>query len=145
MSAPEEVLYDEPGSTWWPVLWGPVFCLVGAALELVTGPVHWIPWLGVAALLAAMTAAWVSVRRKVRVVRLTPTALRQGEETLPVARIAGVTDVDAPDAAKPLGGGFTVPKNTTEVPVRLDDGTVVLAWARYPEDLVEALTPLVQR
>ncbi|SDD43255.1 hypothetical protein [Actinokineospora iranica] len=137
--------YLEPGSSWWPVLWGPLFSAVGAGLEATTGVVHGLTWVLVGALLTLMTAGWVNARRKVCAVTLTATSLRQGREVLPVGRIAKVTGVEAPAGAKPLGGGFTVPRKTTEVPVELDDGSVVLAWARYPEDLTEALKPLVER
>ncbi|WP_051386404.1 hypothetical protein [Actinokineospora inagensis] len=137
------VLYAEPGSTWWPVLWGPVFCVAGAVVEALTGPVHGLAWVVVGLVLFGMTAAWVSARRKICRVVLTPATLRQGRESLPVKDIRAVTDVGAPVGARPLGGGWTVPKKTTEVPVELDDGSVVLGWARDPAALVAALRPLV--
>ncbi|GLZ38210.1 hypothetical protein [Actinokineospora sp. NBRC 105648] len=137
------VLYAEPGSSWWPVLWGPVFCAVGAGLEALTGPVHGLAWILVAVVLAGMTAAWVNARRKVCAVSVTPVYLHQGQDRLAVAKIARAADVDAPVSAKPLGGGWTVPRKTTEVPLELDDGTVVLAWARHPDGLIEVLQGLV--
>jgi len=38
-----------------------------------------------------------------------------------------------------LGGGWSPPKKYAEVPVKLTDGSVVLAWARDPAGLRSAL------
>lgn len=144
------VLYAETGSSWWPLTWGPVFALVGA-LGGGAMPV-WI-WLLAGAVLTLFTAVWVAARRRFREVRLTPTRLRGGREVLPVERIASVEiasveiasgeDVGAPIGAPVIGGGWLVPRGTTEVPLRLDDGSTVLAWARDPDALVAALRRLV--
>ncbi|MBM7770477.1 hypothetical protein JOD54_000681 [Actinokineospora baliensis] len=145
MVDPDEgpVLYAEPGSTWWPVLWGPLFAAAGAGVEAASGRVHGFAWAMVGLALFAMAAGWVSARRKICRVALTPAALHQGRESLPVARIKSVTGVGAPAGARPLGGGWTVPKKTTEVPLELDDGTVVLAWAADPVALADAVRRLV--
>lgn len=136
------VLYAEPGSTWWPVLWGPVFAAIGALVEVLTGPVHWLAWLVLAVVLAAMTAGWVKARRRVCSLSLTEHTLRQGQEDLAVDRIAEVLD-DEDALGRPLGGGLTVPRKTYEIPLRLADDTTVLAWAREPEPFREALRGLV--
>jgi hypothetical protein len=47
-----------------------------------------------------------------------------------------------PVGARVLGGGWTVPKKFTEVPLRLTDDTVVVAWARDPEALRAALSEI---
>ena len=140
----ERVLYAEPGSTHWPLLWGPAFAAVGAGLEATTGPVHTVPWLIVGIVLFGSAALWVNARRKFYRVELTPSTLRQGREKIDATSIVAVTDVGAPTGARVLGGGWTTPRKTTEVPVRLDDGTVVLAWARDGEALHAALTRLVE-
>jgi hypothetical protein len=105
--------------------------------------VHTVAWLIVGIVLFGVFALWVNVRRKVYRVELTPTELLQGRETLPVKDIAQVTDVGAAAGAKVLGGGWTVPRKTYEVPLRLDDGSTVLAWARDDESLKAALARLV--
>lgn len=137
------VLYAEPGSTRWPLLWGPAFAGIGAGVEALSGPVHAVAWLIVGIVLFGVFALWVNVRRKVYRVELTPAELLQGRETLPVKDIAQVTDVGAATGAKVLGGGWTVPRKTYEVPLRLDDGSTVLAWARDDEALKAALARLV--
>lgn len=140
----EPVLFAEHGSSRWPLLWGPLFAGAGAALEALSGPVHTVPWLVVGIVLFGVAALWVSARRKVYLVELTPTVLRQGRESLPVERIAEVTGVGAATGAKVLGGGWTAPRRTIEVPLRLDDGSTVIAWARDGEALIGALTGLVE-
>lgn len=148
MTEPDQpVLYAERGASWWPVLWGPVFVAVGVLVEVSTGPVHVVAWVVVAIVLTAIGAVWVSARRRVYLVELTPKTLTQGQERVPVERIAAVEEADeavgAPAGVKPLGGGWTTPRKTTEVPLRLSDGSVVLAWARDAEAFTEALRPLL--
>lgn len=138
------VLFTEHGSSWWPLAWGPLFAAVGAGAEATTGPVHWLPWFAVGVVLFAVAVVWVSARRKVYFVRLTTGTLTQGREHLAISRIAKVTDVGAPTGAKVLGGGWVVPRRTVEIPVRLVDDKVVLAWARDDEGLREALRRLVE-
>lgn len=144
MTREEPVLYAEPGSTRWPLLWGPAFAAAGAGLEATTGPVHGVAWLLVGIALFGLAALWVNARRKVYRVELTPATLRQGREELDAATITEVTDVGPPPGARVLGGGWTTPRRTTEVPLRLDDGTVVLAWALDGEALQQALVRLVE-
>lgn len=146
MSTTDPTLYAEPGSTWWPVLWGPLFALVGVLVEVVSpGSVHPVAWVLVALALAAAAAVWVYGRRRVCSVRLTPASLSLGREELEISRIAEVTDVGAPVGARVLGGTWTVPKGTGEVPLRLTDDRVVLAWAKDPAALTAALARLVEK
>jgi hypothetical protein len=139
----DEVLFDEPGSSWWPVLWGPVFALIGAGVEALGGRVHTIAWMVVGVGLAGFTLLWVRARRRLLSVRLTPSTLAQGQESLAVHRISAVEDGDPPPRARVLGGAWTVPRKFTEIPLRLDDGTMVLAWARDGDGLRAALRDAV--
>ncbi|GGS22210.1 MULTISPECIES: hypothetical protein [Actinokineospora] len=136
------VRYAEPGSTWWPVLWAPAFCLAGAGVEALSGPVHVFAWVVVGIVLTLMAAGWVNARRKVCAVELTDETLRQGPQTLPVERIAGLGEGDG-TGAPVLGGGLAVPRKTTEIPLTLDDGSTVLAWAKYPGRMRAALTTVL--
>jgi hypothetical protein len=136
----ERELYFEQGASWWALLFGPCFALIGLGFELVTsGPVFISLWIAVAAALTVFTALWVHARRRFTLVRLTDAELRQGPETLEVARIAEVGDGEPPPGAKVLGGGLAAPRKYDEVPLRLDDDTIALAWARDGEALREAL------
>ncbi|WP_189060431.1 hypothetical protein [Longimycelium tulufanense] len=142
----ERVLYAEPGSTWWPVLWGPAFALLGLAVEALTGGgVHWAGWTVAAAGLAVAALVWVYARRRLCSLRLTFAILRQGREELPVRRIAAADDVGVPVGARVLGGGWTPPRGTTAVPLRLDDDSTVLAWARDPAALRAAIQRVLRR
>lgn len=140
----EPVLFVEHGSSWWPLLWGPVFAAIGVVAEVTTGAVHWLQWFVVAMVLFGGAVVWVSARRKVYLVRLTIGSLTQGREKLAVAGIAAVTDVGTPAGVRILGGGWSVPRKTTAIPVRLADDSVALAWARDDDGLRDALRRLVE-
>jgi len=140
----EPVLFTEHGSSWWPLLWGPAFAVAGIVLEVTTGAVHWLQWFAVAMVLFGGAAIWVSARRKVYLVRLTTGTLTQGRENVGVAAIAAVTDVGTPAGARILGGGWSIPRRTTAIPLRLTDGGVALAWARDDDGLRDALRRLVE-
>jgi hypothetical protein len=142
---PEDAtLYHEPGAGWQALLWAPAFALVGYLTELLTGgPRHTVTWVLVATGLCAITAPWVYARRRFLSVRLTRASLWQGQQKLALSRIAAVTDVGSPVGAPVLGGGWTVPRKYDELPIRLDDGTVVLAWARDGEALCSILSRVV--
>jgi hypothetical protein len=136
------MLFHESGSSWWPVLWGPVFAAVAGGLEASTGRTHTVQWVLVGLGLAVLTTVWVAARRRMCSVELTPAVLRQGREELPVHRIAEVRDVGPQMGARVLGGGFAVPRKFTGVPLLLDDGETVLAWAKHGEGLQAALRRL---
>lgn len=147
MSAPPDaqapVLFAEVGSSWWPLLSGPALAGAGILLEAITGgPQHVVGLLLVGAVLALSSAVWVHARRGHAAVRLTTARLQQGQESLPVREIDGVDEVGAPLGTRVLGGGWTVPKGTTEVPLRLRGGRVVLGWARDADGLRQALARL---
>lgn len=139
----QPVLYAEPGASRWPLLCGPVFALLGLGAEALTGAVWVSLWLFVAVALFVPTLLWVQGRRKVRGVRLTPVALHQGREELPVRDIAEVSGVEPRAGATVLGGGWALPRGTEPVPIRLTDGAVVLGWARDADALRTALDRLL--
>ncbi|MFD9699328.1 hypothetical protein [Lentzea sp. NPDC059081] len=138
------MLYRESGSSWWPLLWGPAFAVAGYLVELVTGPASVALWTIVGLGLTLGAVLWVYGRVKTGSVVLTAEEAQFGREKVPVAMIDGCRDVGAPTGARVLGGGWSVPKGTTAVPLRLLDGTVVLGWARDPEALLAALRRVVR-
>ena len=121
------------------MLWGPLFALAGYLVELLTGPASGVLWASVGLGLLLGAALWVNGRRQVCSVRLTPEELRQGRERVSVEEIAAVEDVGTPAGARVLGGGWTPPRGTTGVPIKMADGVVVLGWARDPESFLRAL------
>lgn len=141
----ETILFSEQGSGGRPLLFGPLFGVAGYLLELFTrGPTHLVPWLLVGLALFVASAVWVYARRRFFSVRLTTKALWQGREPLDLERIAEVAGVGAPVGARLLGGGWSLPKKYEHVPIKLDDGSVVLAWARDHEGLRSALSRVVR-
>ncbi len=138
------MLYRESGSSWWPLLWGPAFAVAGYLVELFTGPASVALWsiAGLGLTLGALL--WVYGRVRTGSVALTAEEAQFGREKVPVAMIGAFRDVGAPAGARVLGGGWSVPKGTTAVPLRLLDGTVVLGWARDPEAFLAALRRVVR-
>lgn len=137
------VLFSEVGSSWWPVLWGPVFAALGAGVEALSGPVHAVAWLLIGLGLAGGAAVWVNARRRLFPVRLTTRSLTCGREGLATQSIAEIDDVGHPAGARVLGGGWSVPRKFTEIPLKLDDGSVVIAWAQDGDGLLAALRRLL--
>ncbi len=141
----EPALYGESGVGWTALLWAPLFALAGVLAELATGgPVHAVAWILVGAGLVLITLPWVYARRRYLSLEVTSDGYRQGREVLEPAKIAEVCAGEAPVGARVLGGGWTVPKKYGEVPLKLDDDTIVLAWARDPDALRDALEELVR-
>ncbi|MBW4715854.1 hypothetical protein [Saccharothrix obliqua] len=141
----QPVLYREAGASWWPLLWGPVFAAAGFGVEALTGSAWPALWVFVACVLFVSTVLWVQGRRRVYGVRLTPVALHQGREELPVRDIAAASGVEPRAGARVLGGGWALPRGAEPVPLRLVDGAVVLGWARDADALRVELDRLLAR
>ena len=144
--------YVEPGGSWRP-LWvaAGVLGLV-AVLDLVlpgpdVPPLLWAP--AVVAVLGVVASVCTAARR-VWTVRVDPDgpdgALSVGRERVPLADVdaahlravrAGTAGVDA--GAPVLGGGWSVPRGRTGLPLRLADGRTVLVPTRDPAALSGAL------
>ncbi len=141
MTVPDRpVLFTEAGSSWWPLAWGPGFGLVGALVELALGgPVSTVAWVVFSVVLVGCALVVVRAKRRFGSVAVTPEEARFGEERLPVVDIAAVDDVGAELGGRVLGGGASVPKGTTDVPLRLTDGSTVVGWARDGDGLRDAL------
>lgn len=142
-TADHPTLYAESGTSWWPLLWGPVFAGLGFGVEATTGSARPLLWLGVALVLLLPTALWVQARRRLYAVRLTPVTLRQGREELRLSDVEAVEGVEPRAGAKVLGGAWTLPRGTAAVPLRLVDGTVVMGWARDADALRAEIAKLV--
>jgi hypothetical protein len=144
--------YLEQGGSW------RSFWLVAAVLAVLLvldavlpGPdVPALLWvLAVVLVLGTVGAGCLSARRiwTVRVSGRGPdAALSVGRERLPLAEVDaghlravgdGVAGVDA--GAPVLGGGWSLPKGRTGLPVRRTDGTTVLVPTRAPRELSAAI------
>lgn len=137
--------YVEPGGSWRP------FWLIAAGLAALlvldialpgrdVPPLLWV--LAFVSVLGVVAIGTVSAQR-VWTVRVEDDALVVGPERLPWA------DVDVPhlveitsgaDTGAPiLGGGATLPRGRTGLPLRLTDGRSVLVPTRDPEALLTAV------
>ena len=147
--------YDEPGGSWRP------FWLAAGVLGLVVvlevvlpgpdvPPLVWV--LAVVAVLGVVAAGVVSARRAwtVRVDAGEDAALSVGPERVPLADVdaahlravgAGTAGVDA--GAPVLGGGWSLPRGRSGLPLRTTDGRTVLVPTRDPAALSRALLAAV--
>lgn len=88
------MIFDEPGARWQSVLLGPLLCVAVAVIEVLTGPiVHWAGLVVMGLVLVLFSSVVVYAARLHVSVRLTAAELQQGEETMPVDRIAEVLPV----------------------------------------------------
>ena len=144
--------YVEPGGSWRP-FWLVTAAIAGLhALDVVR------PGPGVPALVQVLAAVVVLgvvgagclTSRRVWTVRVdgpgTEGALRVGREQVPLSDVdtahlrevrQGSAGVDA--GAPVLGGGWTLPRGRTGLPLRLTDGRTVLVPTRDPAGLAGAL------
>lgn len=146
-----EVLFDEPGGSWWVAAIGPI--LVGAVLLMeILGPgsVHWPVLIIFAVILVGFSLVQVHAARTHVSVRLTETTLRQGTKVLPLSEIATIypanTGADAKtwESARALGELPAVPRRRKGIGLKLTDGTVTQAWARDVDRFRQELTEAYQ-
>jgi hypothetical protein len=137
--------YTEPGGSWWP------FWLVAGALAvfllldlLLPGgdlpPLLWA--VAVPCVLGTVGAGTLSARR-IWTVRVDAAGLTVGRESVRFADIdeEHLREVDAGvDAGAPvLGGGWSLPRGRTGLPLKLTEGRTVLVPTRDPAALYTAL------
>ncbi|GAA3155842.1 hypothetical protein GCM10010531_03940 [Blastococcus jejuensis] len=137
--------YVEHGSSWRP------FWLVAGALAVFLGldlafpgpdipPLLWL--VAIAAVLGVVAGGTLSARR-IWTVRVDEHALVVGRERVALSEVDvdHLRAVDAGvDAGAPvLGGGWSVPKGRTGLPLKLADGRTVLVPTRDPAALRAAL------
>jgi hypothetical protein len=137
--------YVEPGGSWRP------FWLIAAALAVLVAldvalpgrphpPLLWV--LLIVSVLGVVAIGTVAAQR-VWTVRVEDEALVVGPERLPwsdvdVAHLTEITS-GADTGAPILGGGATLPRGRTGLPLRLTDGRSVLVPSRDPAALLTAV------
>lgn len=144
------ILYAEDGWSWAWILAAPLFCLVAALFEVVTGaPVHWLMLTVCAVASALCHGVMIAATRVHGRVRLTPTVYVQGTEELELERVRRVLPLADDDSeaswetARTLGELREVPRRRGAVGLRLDTGGEVRAWCRRPRELHAALVGVV--
>ena len=133
--------YVEHGGSWRPfwLVAGALAVLLVLDLALPGGDVPPLLWLGAIALVLGIVAAGTVSARRIWTVRVGDAALAVGRERVLLRDIdaehlrEGVGGVDA--GAPVLGGGWSLPKGRTGLPLRLADGRTVLVPTRRPDAL----------
>ncbi|MGY2078331.1 hypothetical protein [Modestobacter sp. SYSU DS0657] len=147
---PDDPTYVEPGGSWRP------FWLAAAVLAALLVVAALVPGLSAGVVAAAaglvlgvLAAGTLSARRAwtVRVGgRGSDAALSVGRERIPLADVdaahlravqAGTAGVDA--GAPVLGGGWSLPRGRTGLPLRRNDGGTVLVPTRAPQAVTAAI------
>lgn len=165
-------LYAEVGASWYWLLAGPVAGLLMVFVQFRAGlgfqPIVPLLFLG---MVSGMLAVQVKAGRIHTSLELTDTALREGTEVLAVDEIEAVfpepentvkaagfmekwqgrtlgVNATGPlekwQTSRALGELSGVPRGRTPIGLQLTGGRLVQAWARHPEALRAALTPLVE-
>jgi hypothetical protein len=148
----DEVLFHEPGSSWWWLLVGPGSAVTMIFIQTSSG-------LGFQPLVPAIffvlvtgfLAIQVKAARIHTSVELTPTYLREGVETLLIDEILQVyppaSGSEAPkwQSARALGELTGVPRRRTGIGLKLSNDRTAQAWARKHQQLRAQLTALVER
>jgi hypothetical protein len=139
------VSYVEHGGSWRPLWIVAAALVVFLALDLALpgGDVPALLWLvAIAAVLGVVALGCLSARR-VWTVRVDDEALTVGRETVRRSEVDAdhLAAVDSGvDAGAPvLGGGWSLPRGRTGLPLRLTDGRTVLVPTRDPAALRTAL------
>jgi hypothetical protein len=137
--------YVEQGGSWRPfwLIAGALAVLLALDIALPGGDVPPLLWVvAIVAVLGVVAAGTLSARR-VWTVRVDDEALTVGRERVALTEIDAdhLRDVDSGvDAGAPvLGGGWSLPKGRTGLPLRLTDGRTVLVPTRNPAALWSAL------
>lgn len=150
-SAPPEVLFYEPGATWWWVLAGPAAAIAMALIQMSAG--YGFQWLVPAVFLVLVSGfLWIQVKaaRIHTSVELTPDHLRQGTERISTDDIVRIyPEAKGPDApkwqaARALGELTGVPRGRTGIGLKLTNDRTAQAWARRHHQLRTVLTQLVE-
>jgi hypothetical protein len=137
--------YVEPGGTWRPfwLVAGALAVFLALDVALPGGDVPALLWVvAVVAVLGVVGAGTLSARR-IWTVRVDDAGLSVGREQVSLRDIDvdHLREVDSGvDAGAPvLGGGWSLPKGRTGLPLRLTDGRTVLVPTRDPRALHQAL------
>ena len=150
----QQVLFSEQGASWWWLIGGPLAASAMSLIQYNAGAGSPLVPLGFLVLLTAVFTLQVKAARLHTSVELTPTALREGTETILVSEILRVFQEEPkkPKSAEPqepwqiartLGELPGIPKGRTAIGLKLTNDRTAQAWARDHEALKAELTRLV--
>ena len=148
---PPQVLFYEPGASWYWLLAGPTAGVVMALIQLSAGYGIQLLVPGIFFLLVTgFLAIQIKAARIHTSVELTPDHLRQGTERLGIDAIVRIyPEPKGPDepkwqSARALGELTGVPRGRTGIGLKLTNDRAAQAWARKHQALRAALTHLVE-
>jgi hypothetical protein len=137
--------YVEPGGSWRPFWFvaGALVVFLALDLALPGGDVPPLLWVVAIVAVLGIVGAGILSARRIWTVRVDDDGLSVGRDQVPLREI----DVDhfrevdsGVDAGAPvLGGGWSLPKGRTGLPLRLTDGRTVLVPTRDPVALYGVL------
>jgi hypothetical protein len=148
---PPQVLFYEPGATWWWILAGPAAGIAMALIQLSAG--YGIQWLVPGIFFVLVTGfLWIQVKaaRIHTSVELTADHLRQGEERISIDDIVRIypeaTGSETPkwQSSRALGELTGVPRGRKGIGLKLTNDRGAQAWARKHQRLRAELTRLVE-
>ncbi|WP_319450890.1 MULTISPECIES: DUF3093 domain-containing protein [unclassified Mycobacterium] len=147
----QEVLFAEPGASWWWLLVGPGSAGMMVFIQMSSGLGFQPTVPGIFfVLVTGFLTIQVKAARIHTSVELTSTYLRQGAETLLIREILKVyppaSGSEAPkwQSARALGELTGVPRRRTGIGLKLSNDRSAQAWARKHKQLRTALTELVE-
>jgi hypothetical protein len=147
--ASPQVLFYEPGASWWWMLLGPIAGGSMAYIQNTTGNGFdvTVPLIFLA-LVSAFVLVQVKAARIHTSVELTAEYLRQGQETIRIEEIVKIyppaegAELPKWQSARALGELTGVPRGRTGIGVRLTADRTAQAWARRHRHLRQTLTAL---
>lgn len=146
-----QVLFYEPGASWWWLLVGPLSALAMASIQLTGGAGVQF---GVPAVFLVLVSGFLAIQIKAaRIhtsVELTPHTLRQGTETIDTADIVRIfpeakgAEAEKWQSYRALGELTGVPRGRTGIGLKLSGDRSAQAWARRHRTLRAALHSVVE-
>ena len=137
--------YTEPGGSWRPLrlVAGALAVFLALDLLLPGGDVPALLWAVAIVAVVGIVGTGILSARRIWTVRVDDEVLSVGRERVPLSDIdvAHLREVDSGvDAGAPvLGGGWSLPRGRTGLPLKLTDGRTVLVPTRDPRALYAAL------
>ena len=141
-SEPADVLFYEPGASWWWVATGPASGIAMLLIQMSAG--LGFQWL-VPTVFFVLVSTFVHTS-----VELTPTTLREGAERVPIDDIVRIYPEPEGNeehkwmSARALGELTGVPKGRTGIGVKMTNDRTAQAWARKHRQLRSQLVHLIE-
>ena len=149
-SEPVDVLFYEPGASWWWVMTGPASAIAMLLIQMSAGlGFQWLVPTVFFVLVNGFVAVQVKAARIHTSVELTPTTLREGAERIPTDDIVRIYPEPEGNeehkwmSARALGELTGVPKGRTGIGVKLTNDRTAQAWARKHQQLRAQLIHLI--